>query len=276
MKNLLPILLATICLCGCASTENSDAQKNRKVGLQTYSLNRFTLEESLQKAKALGLDGVEIYPNQAVSKSMPNVKMNKDLSPQQRAEVKKMLSAANLKLVSMGVFGGNISNKDIKAICEFVKDMGAQRIMIESTVATFPAWKKYADENGLIVCLHHHSTKAANLYADPDVMKMLVEEYGIMACPDIGHWEASGVNPVEGLKKLEGKIGSVHIKDKRKFDNEKESKCVPFGKGEVDLNAVLAELDRQNYSGFLVIEYEAEWDNNIPSIKKSVQFLRQN
>lgn len=40
------------------------------------------------------------------------------------------------------------------------------------------------------------------------------------------------------------------------------------------MKGILAELDRQGYKGYYVIEYEGDWDNNIPQIKKCVEYLR--
>ena len=39
---------------------------------------------------------------------------------------------------------------------------------------------------------------------------------------------------------------------------------------------MLQELDKQGYDGPFVLEYEAEWDNNIESIKECIEFLRKN
>ena len=49
---------------------------------------------------------------------------------------------------------------------------------------------------------------------------------------------------------------------------------MPLGDGKLGVGRMLAELDRQGYGGFLVIEYEADWDNNLPQIKKCVEYLR--
>ena len=49
---------------------------------------------------------------------------------------------------------------------------------------------------------------------------------------------------------------------------------MPYGEGNLGVDKMLAELDSQGYDGFLVIEYEADWDNNLPQIKKCVEYLR--
>ena len=276
-KKFMPLLaLASITLAGCVCAPSEEGRPERKIAVQTYSYRLFTLEDALKNAKSAGVDFVEIYPGQKISSSMPNAKFGKDLTAQEREAVKKMLAQNGLTVVSMGVVGGNPKEDFIKQTCEFAKDMGIKRILIECPVSTFPLWKKYAQANGITICIHHHSTFSPNLFADPDVMKSLADEYGFKVCADIGHWEASGIDPVQALKKLKGNIGELHIKDKRVPDGNKKSVCVPFGEGTVDLKGVLKELDAQKFDGFFVIEYEAEWENNTPSIKKSVEFLRKN
>ena len=67
----------------------------------------------------------------------------------------------------------------------------------------------------------------------------------------------------------------MHVKDERIFDSVARNP-VPMGEGAINLKAVLAELDRQGYNGYLVIEHETDWDNPAPSIAKSVKFLQNN
>lgn len=39
---------------------------------------------------------------------------------------------------------------------------------------------------------------------------------------------------------------------------------------------MLAELDRQGFDGYYVIEYEDKWLDNIPEITECAEFLRKN
>ncbi|MCX7886738.1 MAG: sugar phosphate isomerase/epimerase, partial [Verrucomicrobiae bacterium] len=53
------------------------------------------------------------------------------------------------------------------------------------------------------------------------------------------------------LKQLQGRLMSLHFKD---LNEQKED--VPFGQGVCDVKGMLAELKRQNFKGYLSIEYE--------------------
>lgn len=274
MKKLLTILVSTFAILAFADIATAQPAKPRKVAVQTYSLNRFTLEESLEKLKGLGLDGVEIYPGQKISKSNP-AKFGPSLSQKDREQVKKMLADANLKVVSMGVTGAG-DEKGVEALCAFAKDMGIERILTESSIALLPAWQKYGEKYGITMCIHHHAKDSRNQWWMPEIMKKYSAMYSrVKSNPDVGHWSRCAINPVQALQKLEGTIGSIHFKDQKEFGNPK-NQPTPFGEGSLDVKGMLKELDRQGYDGFFVIEYEAEWDNNIPSIKKCVDFLRNN
>ena len=90
----------------------------------------------------------------------------------------------------------------------------------------------------------------------------------IGACADPGHWVRSGLDPVECLKKLQGRINNVHIKE---VDEDKNN--VIFGTAQNHVEDVLKELHRQQCQGIFSIEYESNWDNNVPDIQKSISFF---
>ncbi len=76
----------------------------------------------------------------------------------------------------------------------------------------------------------------------------------IGSCSDTGHWRRAKLVPVDQIKKLEGRIMSLHFKDL----NDK-NQDVPFGTGTSDFKGMLAELKRQGFKGVFSIEYE-HWD----------------
>ena len=82
----------------------------------------------------------------------------------------------------------------------------------------------------------------------------------------------SGIDPVEALKMLEGRIVSLHLKDLNQF-GVREAHDVPWGSGEADMKAILRELDRQGYTGTFSIEYEHNWENSVPEIRESVEYF---
>src|SRR5690606_12310996 len=93
------------------------------------------------------------------------------------------------------------------------------------------------------------------------------------AAADVGHWMRSGLNPIESLKKLEGRIYHVHFKDLNEF-GDKKAHDVVWGTGKLGMKDVIAELKRQNFKGMLSAEYEYNWENNLPEVTESVVNFR--
>jgi len=89
---------------------------------------------------------------------------------------------------------------------------------------------------------------------------------------DTGHWLRSGVQPVEALKILSGRVLSCHLKDLNMLGPKATD--VPFGKGVANITGVLDELKRQGFNGNIAMEYESNWGNNIVEIKECVDFVR--
>ena len=281
MKKIILLItaLAAAMFVGCASQNQNVVKQPRKVGVQMYSLNRFTFEDAIAKLKGLDIDGIECYGSQKLSKKYPNARTDYKLNAEERAYMKKLLKDAGLKMVSYGVTRAN-SEEEVDKVCQFVKEMGGERVLTEAPVCFWPAWDKACAKYGLTMLIHHHSTKDAPFW-DTDYFKRHVKGFKhIKYNPDPGHWTRSGLDPVKCLKSVDGYVAGTHFKDLKQGGEFGKIPCknvpAPYGEGIIDVKGMLAEFDRQGFDGFFMIEYEGEWDNNIPQIKKCIEFLRHN
>ena len=278
MKKLIisVLLTAVVSVAGCAGSANKTVQKPRKIAVQAYSLNKFTLEESLQKLKPLGITAIECYPGQRLSAKYPNAKVGPTLNAEERAYMKKIIADAGMTMPSFGVVNVRaLDFSDIEPLFKFAKEMGAKRILTESPVYFWKALDQAAEKYGITVCIHHHATNGAP-YWDTDYFKRHAKGFKhIKYNPDPGHWSRSGIDPVKSLREVDGYIAGIHFKDQREFGNIKNQPA-PFGKGVLDVKGMLAELDRQGFGGYYVIEYEDKWLDNIPEIKECAEYLRKN
>ena len=53
----------------------------------------------------------------------------------------------------------------------------------------------------------------------------------------------------------------------------KEQGDVIWGKGILNVKGMLQELKRQNFKGYFIVEYENNWDNSVPDIKKCLEYF---
>ncbi|MEI6674846.1 MAG: TIM barrel protein [Verrucomicrobiota bacterium] len=92
-----------------------------------------------------------------------------------------------------------------------------------------------------------------------------------LACADLGHWCTSNLKPIECLRILDGRIISVHLKDKAATG---EAAVVVAGKGVVNVAACLEELKRQKFNGHISIEHENDWLDSVPQVRADINFVK--
>jgi sugar phosphate isomerase/epimerase len=243
-----------------------------RLGCQAWTFNDTTFFDAIDKTASLGLHYIEAFPGQKLSAAKPKVQMGDKLSAEDRKEVKQRLSDNGVKVVSFGVGGYS------RAIFEFAKDMGLENIVSEPPFDAFDQIDKLCEEHQINVALHNHARPSR--YWDPDIVLRACKDHSkrIGACCDIGHWLRSNINPVEALKKLEGRIIEFHFKDLNHYGKEvkdihRDAFDVPWGTGKSDVKAILIEVKRQGVKGLFNVEYEHNYGKSLPEIAQSVAYF---
>ena len=236
-----------------------------RLGCQAYSFNHFTFFEAVDKNASLGLRYIEAYPGQKLSAEKPDVKIEESMSAEDRATVKKKLADSNVKLVCFGVTGAS------RKAFDFAKEMGVETIVSEPGFDTFDELDKLCEEYGINVAIHNHPEPSP--YWNPDKVLEACKGHSkrIGSCADTGHWMRSGINPIDALRKLEGRIISLHFKDLNQFGHSAHD--VPWGTGKGDVPGMLKELKRQGLKAMFSIEYEHNWLDSVPDIAKCVEYF---
>jgi sugar phosphate isomerase/epimerase len=242
-----------------------------RLGCQAYSFNQYTFYEAIDKTASLGLHYIEAYPGQKLSAEKPDAKTDESLPPELRREVKAKLADGGVKLVNYGVCGLSKDEAASRRTFEFAKDMGIETIVSEPAPDAFDTIEKLCEEFQINVALHNHPKPSR--YWNPDTVLACCQGRSkqIGACADTGHWMRSELNPVEQLKKLEGRIISFHFKDLNKFGAGAHD--VPWGTGEGSVKAMLTEIRRQKIKAVFSIEYEHNWTSSLPEIAQGVAYF---
>jgi len=268
---LTVVVVASVLFIWCfAGVRAANPQKaDWQLSMQAYTFNRFTFYEAIDKTRALGLRYIEAYPGQQLSKEKADVKFDHNLSAEIQTEVKKKLQAAGVKLVNYGVVGLSNNEQECRKVFDFAKDMGIQTIVSEPPEDAFELIDKLCNEYKINVAIHNHPKPSH--YWDPETVLKVCKGRSkrIGACADTGHWFRSEVNPVEALKKLQGRIISLHFKDLS------EGHDVIWGTGKCDVKAMLTELARQKFKGVFSIEYEYNWENSSPEIAQCIPYFNK-
>lgn len=266
---IIPLLLITVVGLSCSVTDPKTKSADKlgwDVGFQAYSFNRFSFAEALEKGKSAGLKFVEAYPGQDIGGGIEG-KTIFTMDDKTIADVKMLLNNYGIEIKSYGVVNGN-SEEEWRQIFDFAKKLDIRAITTEPAEEYLDLVEELCEEYKINAAIHNHPKPS--LYWSPDVVLAALEGRSkrMGACGDTGHWIRSGLNPVECLKKLKGKLINLHFKDL----NEKsmEAHDVPWGTGISDVPALLKELKRQKFKGIFNIEYEYNWLNSLPEIKQCV------
>ena len=177
-----------------------------------------------------------------------------------------------------------------RKVFEFAKKMGIDTLVAEPEPAALDTVEKLCKEYNIKVAIHDHPKPSR--YWNPDtVLEAVKGRTPLMgACADTGHWLRSGLDPVECLKKLEGRVICLHFKDlvpdepkaqdqgpgdRQEEEERSPRRCTtcPGAPAWATSKAQMAELKRQHFHGAFCVEYEYHWDNSMPEIAECVKFF---
>ncbi len=140
--------------------------------------------------------------------------------------------------------------------------------MIFAEGANFVASEVKA-KTGLRTVFHHHCAGYVETPAEIDRLLALTDPALLGLVLDMGHYKFGGGDPLTCLIKHQSRIWHIHFKDchaeiaaqsgKEGWDYFKSVGSGVFcelGKGSVDFPAIVAELKKQNYSGWIVVEQD--------------------
>jgi len=275
MKKAKIIAALSIVLCAAlfVSWIKPKASANWKLGIALWTFHRFTLAESIRKSDSAGVHYIEGSTFQKVGDEIENASASQ-ISDQGIVKLNKYLDDHHLQMKSIYVFGGK-TIASWKSGFELAKRLKVEFITAEPQKELWDSIDSLAGVYHIKVAIHNH-WKGMSIYWHPDSVLAAIKGHpNFGACPDLGHWPKSGIDAVYGLKKLQGHILAIHLKDADELNNTKAND-VNLGKGVVNFKAAFDELKRQNYKGYIYIERDADYrPSNLPSVIEEIGYYNQ-
>jgi sugar phosphate isomerase/epimerase len=277
MKKVFYLLISISVAIGSASYSGGQkpAQDEWRLSMQSYTFHKFTLAEALDKTKELGLKYIEIFPGHKLGGKWGDKAFYIDLTPDERKELKELAESKGVKIISTGVYIAN-NPQDWEKMFVLAKDMDMEFISCEPAIEDWDLVEGLAKKYNIKIAVHNHPQPSN--YWNPDLLLAQIANRSHLtgSCADVGHWRREGLDQIECLNKLEGRILSLHFKDiAAKKDGEVEQHDVIWGTGILDVDKMLKTLKEQNFKGVLTIEYENNWENSVPDIKKCIAYYNK-
>lgn len=250
-----------------------EGASNWKLGIALFTFFPFSLEEQLAYVKSTGTTFIEGYSFGRAGAALKDSTIM-SLSPSGLDKLHQTILKSRLRMESMYVTGGK-TTKDWIRDFEIGKHLKLKYLTAEPPLNMLDTVDSLAGAYGIKVALHNH-WKGTSQYWHPDsVLAALKNHPNLGACPDFGHWPKSGINPTEGIKKLAGRIISMHFKDVAEYNNT-QVKDVTVGTGVINFPEIFEELKRQNYSGHIMIERDQQdKPNNLVSVNQTIQYYTE-
>lgn len=276
-KQLFRTFIILVCsLFTLSSQAQTKAEKNGwRLGMQSYSFHLFTLTEALDKTQQLGLKYIEVYPGHKLGGKWGDKIFDFNLDKKTQKELKELAATKNIKIVGTGVYIAEKSS-DWEKMFKFAKDMDMEFITCEPALSDWDLVENLSGQYNIKVSVHNHPQPSD--YWKPENLLNAISKRStsLGSCADVGHWRRENLNQIDCLKKLKGRLISLHFKDiAPKKDGEKEQHDVIWGTGILDVKGMLKELKSQNFKGIFSIEYEYNWENSVPDIKECIRYFEK-
>src|SRR5690606_8886032 len=218
-------------------SERPEEELGFKLSVGSYSFKNFTFLESLAKMDSCNLQYTEGFPGHVLGGDLPG-KLDYRMDDETREKLLAILNEKGLRMAAYGVITPK-TETGWDSLIQFAAKMGVETISSEPSPEQIPYIAAMCDKYGINVAIHNHP--APSRYWHPDSVLAVLEGQSsrIGAAADVGHWMRSGLDPVECLKKLEGRLLHFHLKDLNEIGG-REAHDVLWGQGAANSPAIAA------------------------------------
>ena len=150
----------------------------------------------------------------------------------------------------------------------------------KETVAKLNAVGEKMQRNGFTFFYHNHHVEFVKLFGNQTIMDYMIENAPYIHFTADTYWlQYGGVNVLEYLEKMKGRIACVHLKDYQQVLDEKNwpaPKFAPCGDGLMNF-PVIVEKAKECGAKYFFVEQDnaADLPDTMEQVKRSVDYLKE-
>ena len=256
-------LAASGALAPSTSVAAPPAGRTLTLGVASYSTRKFTLDQTLEMAKTLGV----------TSMTFKDVHIPRTDSPDATRALRAKIVAAGITVMGGGTITLPNDPVEIRKNFEYAKAAGFPLIFTSPDPAALDTIEQMAKEYDIKVAIHNHGPedkwwpRPQDAYA---AVKSRDSRLGL--CIDVGHTLRTGTDPVAACRECKDRLYDMHVKDLAvKTDRDSQ---VAVGRGLIDFPALFRTLLDIGYQGQVGLEYEIHEDDPLPGMIESLAYER--
>ena len=244
--------------------DQGDPWRGLKVGVASYTLRKFSLDDCIKGIQRVGLKYVSIKDAHLPLKSTAD----------ERKAVAQKFKDAGITPLSCGNISMENNEASVRAAFEYARDAGIPTIVCSPHPDSMAILDKMVKEFDIRIAIHNHGPED-NVWPSPYTAWEAIQPYDerVGLCIDVGHTARTGVDPTEALRKCARRLHDVHLKDIA--SKEGKSKPVEVGRGVLDIPGMLQALLDLGFSRHVGLEYEKDLKNPLPGAVESIAYVRK-
>jgi len=233
-----------------------------ELGLASYTLRQFKLEDTLAMTKKVGLKYI----------CFKSMHLELDSTPSEISRTVQKVKDAGLTLYGGGVISMKNENQVNQAF-DYAKAAGMKVIIAAPSYEMLPLIDKKVKQYDIKVAIHNHGP-GDELFPTPAVALEKIEnlDMRIGMCHDIGHTKRYGSDPIAETRLCGDRLHDVHIKDVSAAN--KSGHGVEVGRGVIDIPMFLKTLIKMEYDGIVSFEYEKDAKDPLAGLAESVGYVK--
>jgi len=244
-----------------------------RLAVTAWGLHKFTLFETIDKTRQLGLQDIEGLSFQRVSAEIPK-NLDANLTDDELARVRLKMDDAGVRMPTCFYAAIPGDEQGCRKVFEFGRKLGVETFISEPPPESLDLIERFCDEYDIRLAIHNHGPDQSPVYWRPEGVLEACRGRGkrIGACPDTGYWIRSGIDPIAGIRKLGDRLITIQPHDLS--ERSPQGREVPWGTGKADFEKMLREIRRLGLKPTVIgVEYSDDFLDNMRQMAECIEFF---
>jgi inosose dehydratase len=247
---------------GCSSEVEKKADIRFQLGIASYSLRNFPVEEALEMTRRLDISRI----------AFKDFHLPLDATDAQIADTVALCKEKEITLYGGGVIYMR-SRDEVENAFRYAKAAGMDIIIGVPNHELLAYVEEKVKEYDIKLAIHNHGP-GDEVYPSAESAYLLIKDMDMRMglCVDIGHTKRINRDPKRDVKEFFDRVHDIHIKDVTAASAE-GSTC-EVGRGVIDIPAFLKLLIDLDYSGTVALEFEKDPDDPLAGMAESLGYIK--